>query len=72
MMFPGCLHLCKLRHREVTHLRESPEAFCRRSGSGGSISSGKEEREVLKIRRGKIQSQKSLRKGRIIFRKATH
>lgn len=42
-MFPGFLHLCKLRHGEVTHLRESPEAVCRRSGSGGSISSGKKK-----------------------------
>lgn len=46
MMFPGFLHLCKLRHGEVTHLRESPEAVCRRSGSGGggNISSGKKKK----------------------------
>lgn len=51
-------------------LWESPEALCRRAAVEGGVSSGK--KRSPKNREGKMQSQKSLRKGKIMFQKATH
>lgn len=63
MMLPGLLRLCKLRHREVMHRRESPEAVYRRSGSGVVFPQERRKRGP-ENQEGKIQSQKSLRKGK--------
>lgn len=69
MMLPAFLHLCKLRHGDIC--RKVQRYFLQEIWFGrGSSSSGK--KKSPKNQDGKIQSQKSLRIGEIIFQNATH
>lgn len=69
-MLPGFLDLCKLRHREVIHLRESPEAVCRRTGSGDVFPQKRRKRSPKNQEEKTQKPQKNLGKGGIFFWKS--